>query len=195
MKRIILVDTNPHMTAAWSRIVDARVEVIHGSIIDLDIQSIVSPANSFGFMDGGIDLAYSQHFGWRIQEKLQAAIRRKPMGELLVGEAMCVPTDGSKSDRPIFNIVCAPTMRVPMLLLPGTVNPYLATKAALLRSKGYGDGIAFPGMGTGAGRVPYDVAAGQMWRAICEVIFDEMPAFPESDHQAVFRHGTMAFGR
>lgn len=28
----------------------------------------VSPANSFGFMDGGIDLAYSLHFGWQMYE-------------------------------------------------------------------------------------------------------------------------------
>lgn len=26
----------------------------------------VSPANSFGFMDGGIDMAYSVHFGWQM---------------------------------------------------------------------------------------------------------------------------------
>ena len=26
----------------------------------------VSPANSFGFMDGGIDAAYSRHFGWQM---------------------------------------------------------------------------------------------------------------------------------
>lgn len=26
----------------------------------------VSPANSFGFMDGGIDMAYSLHFGWQL---------------------------------------------------------------------------------------------------------------------------------
>ena len=26
----------------------------------------VSPANSFGFMDGGIDMAYSLHFGWQM---------------------------------------------------------------------------------------------------------------------------------
>ena len=28
--------------------------------------AIVSPANSFGFMDGGIDYAYSDHFGWHM---------------------------------------------------------------------------------------------------------------------------------
>jgi len=26
----------------------------------------VSPANSFGFMDGGIDMAYSSRFGWQM---------------------------------------------------------------------------------------------------------------------------------
>ena len=28
--------------------------------------AIVSPANSFGFMDGGIDYCYSEHFGWQM---------------------------------------------------------------------------------------------------------------------------------
>ena len=28
--------------------------------------AIVSPANSFGFMDGGIDMVYSKRFGWQM---------------------------------------------------------------------------------------------------------------------------------
>jgi hypothetical protein len=32
------------------------VSIHHGSILDLDIDAVVSPANSFGFMDGGIDV-------------------------------------------------------------------------------------------------------------------------------------------
>ena len=30
----------------------------------------VSPANSFGFMDGGIDMAYSVHFGWQMYVRI-----------------------------------------------------------------------------------------------------------------------------
>ena len=33
---------------------------------------IVSPANSFGDMQGGIDLAYFTHFGWQIEEKVRS---------------------------------------------------------------------------------------------------------------------------
>src|SRR4051812_12500031 len=33
------------------------VEVVHGNLLDLDCQAIVSPANSFGDMSGGIDKA------------------------------------------------------------------------------------------------------------------------------------------
>jgi len=38
-----------------------------GSILDIECDAVVSPANSFGFMDGGIDLIYSQFFGWHVQ--------------------------------------------------------------------------------------------------------------------------------
>ena len=33
--------------------------------------AVVSPANSFGFMDGGLDYKLSERFGWALQERLQ----------------------------------------------------------------------------------------------------------------------------
>ena len=47
-----------------------NVSIHRGSIVDLNVDAIVSPANSFGFMDGGIDMLYSQHFGWQVQDRL-----------------------------------------------------------------------------------------------------------------------------
>jgi hypothetical protein len=38
-------------------------------ILTRTADAILSPANSFGFMDGGIDLLYSNFFGWELQDR------------------------------------------------------------------------------------------------------------------------------
>ena len=70
-------------------------------------------------------------------------------------------------------LVHAPTMRVPGNI-DGTDKVYCATWAALLAVQAYNhahghriETVAFPAMGTGFGRVPFDEAARQMaaaWR-------------------------------
>ena len=40
----------------------ARSVVHRGSIFDVACDAVVSPANSFGFMDGGIDALYVDRF-------------------------------------------------------------------------------------------------------------------------------------
>jgi O-acetyl-ADP-ribose deacetylase (regulator of RNase III) len=92
--KIILTATDDVLASVWEKHCGdlENVRVHRGSILDLDCDAVVSPANSFGFMDGGIDMAYSQHFGWRVQERLQSLIREKHHGELLVGLAEIVET-------------------------------------------------------------------------------------------------------
>jgi O-acetyl-ADP-ribose deacetylase (regulator of RNase III) len=167
------------------------------SILEVDCDAVVSPANSFGFMDGGIDHHYTKHFGTQVQERLQTLIREKHHGELLVGAAEIVETGHKK----IPYLIAAPTMRVPMMLIE-TVNPYLAARAALLLvtrgrfSSGRLAGtpvkekvktVAFPGLGTGVGNVRPDVCARQVRAAIEEVCFGKNP-FPESWSEAQRRH-------
>lgn len=53
------------------------VEVSCGDIVGMTADVIVSPANRFGFMDGGIDLAYSNRFGWDLEERLQELLRKE----------------------------------------------------------------------------------------------------------------------
>jgi len=87
--KIILCDLQAKVVDAWQRVFDGAeaVEVVHGSIFEVKCDALVSPANSFGFMDGGIDMAISRHFGWHVQQRVQAAIQAKHHGELLVGSA------------------------------------------------------------------------------------------------------------
>ncbi len=180
---------------------DPNIKIVHGSIFDVDCDAILSPANSYGFMDGGLDLRISQFFGWHVQENLQEIIKEKHHGELLVGCAEIVETDHDK----IPYVISAPTMRVPMIL-KDSVNIYLATRAVLILVKfgKFSDGtfinekvktIAIPGMGTGVGRVPYDICALQMRRAVEDVFYEEYN-FPKTwreaqkNHQLLYRSNT-----
>jgi O-acetyl-ADP-ribose deacetylase (regulator of RNase III) len=43
------------------------VEVAQRSVIDRPADAVVSPANSFGFMEGGVDWTYLQFFGPELQ--------------------------------------------------------------------------------------------------------------------------------
>jgi O-acetyl-ADP-ribose deacetylase (regulator of RNase III) len=68
----------------------ASVEVGQGDIFETKADAIVSPANSFGYMDGGIDAVYLERFGAGLQARLQAVLREEHHGELPVGHAVVV---------------------------------------------------------------------------------------------------------
>ena len=137
----------------------------HGDIFDLAATAIVSPANSFGFMDGGIDLIYSHRFGWGLQARLQELLRAEHDGELPVGQAVVVPT----GDEAVPLLISAPTMRIPMDVSE-TVNAYLAFRAAIRvarrhNASGVGptiETVLCPGLGTAVGRMAPEVCARQM---------------------------------
>lgn len=154
-----------------------NVSVFRGSIFELECDAIVSPANSFGFMDGGLDAWYCWRFGDQIQDKVRMAILRYWHGELPVGMADIVETD----DDDVPYLIASPTMRVPMYLGDDTINPYLAMRAVimLLREEKFRNGthrgkpisdhvrkVAIPGLGTGVGKVSFDLAAHQIKEAI-----------------------------
>lgn len=164
------IDTNIEVTNAWEKVFADVENVIikNDSIFEYPCDAIVSPANSFGFMNGGIDFVISKNLGWHIEKKLQKIIREKYFGELLVGQAEIVATDNT-----LFPyLISAPTMRTPMTIWR-TYNIYLCMKAVLTLLK-YGkfeDGehiknrvksVAISGLGTGVGQMPPIVSARQM---------------------------------
>jgi O-acetyl-ADP-ribose deacetylase (regulator of RNase III) len=158
---------------------------------------VVSPANSFGFMDGGIDAVYMNYFDCDIQQRVRKQIYEHHNGELLVGQADVVETD----DKNIPFLIAAPTMRVPMIL-QNTVNPYLAARAVFLLvardtfSSGTFTGkkisdhitkVAMPGLGTGVGRVTANTCAHQVREAINDILLKEY-TMPQSWAEASERH-------
>jgi hypothetical protein len=90
-----LRDRNPEVVAAWRQHFDGAraADISQGDIFAGPIaDAIVSPANSFGYMDGGIDAVYQQRFGPEMCERLRTLIRAAWDGELPVGCAAIVET-------------------------------------------------------------------------------------------------------
>ena len=130
----LFIDKNPRIVEAWREALLEfdNVTILEGDITSVDTDAIVSPANSFGFMDGGVDYAISVRLGWDLHLRLQKKIKALPEGELLVGRSLVLETGDSK----IPYLISAPTMRVPMSFnIQTSVNAYLAMKAVLIAAK------------------------------------------------------------
>lgn len=153
-----------------------NVRISQGDIFDVTADAIVSPANSFGYMDGGIDLVYLRRFGWDLQTRLQTHIKDDHDGDLPVGQATIIET----FDVSIPYLVSAPTMRIPMNV-SGTINAYLAFRAAIRAVKLHNRAapeaairtVVCPGLGTAIGRMPPDLSARQMAAAFGACVRNE----------------------
>ncbi|NEO56417.1 MAG: phage tail protein [Okeania sp. SIO3B5] len=125
---------------------------------------LVSPGNSFGLMDGGMDAAIIKYFGDFLMTSVQQKILDEYLGEQPVGTSTIVET--GHSQHPF--LAHTPTMRVPMSIA-GTDIPYIAMWAMLLAVRHHNrqqkqkiQNVVCPGLGTGIGKVSYQEAARQM---------------------------------
>lgn len=155
--------------------------VAPGDPIDIEADAILSPANSFGFMNGGIDAVYTHVFGRGVEQRLQSLLKAEHAGELPIGQAVIVET-GNKT---IPWCVCAPTMRTPMGVAD-TLNAFLAFRAALLAVRAHNASarrpirsLLSPGLGTAVGNMPPERCARQM-RAAWDRVLGLKPFFPKS---------------
>jgi O-acetyl-ADP-ribose deacetylase (regulator of RNase III) len=165
--KLILVDPRPALCVACrERFADLpNVAVVQGRFEQLpEFDCMVSAANSFGLMDGGVDLAIIEFFGAELERRVQQRILEEYLGEQPVGTSLIVETGHPR--HPF--IAHTPTMRVP-LAIARTDHVYLAMWAMLLAVKQHNQSraqpiriVACPGLGTATGRVPVRRAAKQM---------------------------------
>lgn len=142
-----------------------RVEIVNDRFENLEeYDCLVSPANSFGMMDGGMDAAITKFFGRSLEEKVQQHILDDYLGEQPIGTSIIVETGHPR--HPF--LAHTPTMRVPMKI-QNTDIPYVATWAMLLAIRQHNknflnsiQSVICPGFGTGIGCVAYTEAARQM---------------------------------
>jgi len=210
---ILLCDTNVKLESAWKELIkllkskkdignalnDMEIVLITNQMKPIlcktaetffeqkDCEAIVVPTNSFGLMEQGFSLEIRNRFP-KIQQRLLKKLNKdKHNGEILVGQAVIIPTKGS----PIHYIIFTPTGR-----LPGTVfdtpNAYLAFRGVLLAIKGHNKKmllgpkpgkkiqhkritrIVCPGLGTAVGRMPFDTCIWQMIQAYKNVVLGDI---------------------
>ena len=128
------------------------IHVALGDITQLTVDAIVNPAKSLGIMENGAARTIKVVGGDCSEEEAKSA------APVAVGAAVVTGAGQLWCKASIL----APTMEEPGMKI-GVENVRRATRAALLAAgrNGY-ETIAFPGMGTGTGQVPYDEAARAM---------------------------------
>lgn len=193
---LILVDPHNGVCDAWRSAFAGlpRVEVVHGVFEDIaDFDCMVSPANAFGLMDGGVDQAITDYFGDQLQRRVQAHIIEHYRGEQPLGTAFVIATNHERHPW----LAHTPTMRVPMAIVQ-TQNVYNAMWAMLLAVAAHNRAgappirrIACPGLGTGVGQMRFDEAARQM--ACAYRLFLEPP--PSLDWRYAMRRHRLISGQ
>lgn len=166
--KVVLADINGDVVEAWRAAFadEPGIEIREGSILDQHVDAWVSPTNSRGRMDGGLDAVVKRHLGAGIQLRVQRAIRDRFAGTLPIGSAVCVP---SGATNPKY-LISTPTMETSAQNVSETLNVALACAAAFqaihqqnAASPGSITSVALVGMGAHTGRVPARVCANLMW--------------------------------
>ncbi|MFE9450193.1 ADP-ribosyltransferase domain-containing protein [Streptomyces sp. NPDC006739] len=166
--RVVLTDVNERVVEAWrAAFADTPgIEIRKGSILDEDVDAWVTPTNSRGRMDGGVDAAIKRYLGSGIQVRVQRAIRDRFAGTMPVGSAVCVPS-GATVPR---YLISTPTMVRSSQNVSATLNVALACAAAFQavhrqnrKKPGSIRSVALVGMGAQTGQVPARVCANLMW--------------------------------
>ncbi len=149
--KLHLVDLNPDVVSAWKIAFSAHseIEISEASILHIATDAIVSPANSHGFMDGGVDRIYLLHFGQQLQDRVREMICRRSEGMLPIGAAELVDTRNPK----IPWLIVAPTMEMPEAVPATNAGRAFAAVLRLASRHPEIDEICCPGLCTGIGQV------------------------------------------
>ena len=162
---ITLFSNNPQLCQCWEEDFknEENVEVKCIDYNELEPHDcIVSPANSYGIMSGGLDLLIRNELGVRAQDHIQWHINSKFNGCQPVGTCIIKQVNGER-----FTFLAhAPTMQRPKDI-NGTMNALSSFYAVLIETGNHPhiDSIACSGMGAGSGKLPPEEVSWQMYQA------------------------------
>lgn len=196
LEKLYLIDSKSELCDKWRQVFSSypEVEVLSGDYFQQSADAIVSPANSFGIMDGGLDLAIRNELGFQVETDIQKVILNKYHGEMPIGSAEIISTS---HDRWSY-IIAAPTMRIPENVA-FTLNTYIAFRAILIAINSFNESgpkkpiksLICSGLGTGIGSMEPVRCAAQM-RAAYKLIKE--PARISSYEEIHRSHQTLLTG-
>ncbi len=128
------------------------------------VQCVVSPANAFGLMDGGYDLAITEWYGNQLQDRVQEYIIKNFFGEQPVGTSFIIETNRDNQ-----YLIHTPTMQTPQLIKDPRVI-YQCMRSTLIEArKNNIESILIPMFGGSCGRVKPQIVAKMMWAAYTQL--------------------------
>lgn len=124
------------------------------------VQCVVSPANAFGLMDGGYDLAITEWFGDQLQKRVQQYIIHHFYGEQPVGTSFLI--DAGRDGQ---SLIHTPTMRTPQRILDARMIYQCMRTTLICAAEHNVESIVIPMFGGSTGGVRPQLAADMMGRA------------------------------
>lgn len=168
--KIILIDTNKEMCDAWEKYFKgfADVAIVNEDISEYEnlhsIECITSPANSYGLMDGGYDLALTMIYGKSLQNAVQNYIAKHYYGEQMVASSFIINIPSSKQ-----RLIHTPTMRIPSPIVDSDIV-YNAMRSTLICALDNNvESIIIPAFGGSTGMVSFDIVARLMVKAYKQI--------------------------
>lgn len=184
MKNLILIDFNIKQVEAWADvlfngpepIIDPVITLQHGDIKDFlprsGAEAFATAGNSYGIMDGGVDLAVRRLMP-QVQERVLTAVHEFG-GFVPVGSCLVVETGESWCPKLLY----VPTMHVPELVRGH--QAFLACHAALRHARWLGlERVAACGLATATGGFTHHQCAYQMR---CAIEYMQLPPLPGQDN-------------
>ena len=175
---INLCDINPKVVAAmqkefaWA----PKLVITNGDALQQEVDALICPTNSFGFLEIGFANAVRSHYTANIEIALRQFIEEKHRGDMPIGYAYIYEAPKANQARPLRYVVFAPVARAPGIDISNTLNTYYAFMAALLAIEAHNqaaseryqliESVAAPAMGAGYSKMPADRAARQMKAAL-----------------------------
>jgi O-acetyl-ADP-ribose deacetylase (regulator of RNase III) len=166
---IILLDNKRPMCLAWKKYFKdiPNVKVVNEDIEYYDLSNIdclVSPANSYGLMDGGYDLALTRMFGNDLQHAVQNYIIDNLYGEQQVGSSIIIDIPNTNK-----KLIHTPTMRIPSPIVDSEII-YTSMRSTLMCAlKNNIKTIIIPAFGGSTGMVPFNTIAREMYKAYIQI--------------------------
>ena len=167
--KIYLLDRNFRVVQFWQEYFKdcEDVEVVCDDFAKFmnshDVECVVSPANSFGLMDGGYDLAITNYFGLDLQKKVQQYIIDNLCGEQPVGTSIIVDINEKQK------LIHTPTMRTPSQIKDPLVIYSCMRTCLMVAKKNNIKSIVIPAFGGDCGNVEYFTIVEMMFKAYQQV--------------------------
>ena len=128
------------------------------------VQCVVSPANSFGLMDGSYDLAITNWYGNQLQERVQEYIIKNFYGEQPVGTSFII--EAGKDNQYLIH---TPTMRTPEEIVDARIIYQCMRTTLIVAKQNNIKSILIPMFGAHVGKVKPQVVSKMMWKAYKQI--------------------------